>query len=272
MQLVRCNNVAAGALAANHLADLGHTRIAFAGGPEHSIDSKHRLRGLREGARGARDPPRSESRLRLRELGGQRRHVPSRRPFSTQPLRSRPIVLANDVLAFGFMRVAQQRGIKMPQDLSIVGFDGLPEGALFYPALTTISQPMREMGRVACRRLFEAIEDPAGSRRPSSHGARRAREHRAGRAAQASRTAIETGVGFRHSERRGPCPSGRRRGHLTRAGPVDLFLLILFVASGAAALIYEIVWFQMLPLVIGSSFVSFGTVLARSWAAWGSAA
>ena len=51
-----------------------------------------------------------------------------------------------------------------------------------------------------------------------------------------------------------------------------LFLLFLFVVSGAAALIYEIVWFQMLPLVIGSSFVSLGTVLARSWAAWGSAA
>jgi DNA-binding LacI/PurR family transcriptional regulator len=53
------------------------------------------------------------------------------------------------------MRVAQQRGIRMPGDLSIVGFDGLPQGELFYPALTTMKQPMREMGRVACRRLFE---------------------------------------------------------------------------------------------------------------------
>jgi len=43
----------------------------------------------------------------------------------------------------------------MPADLSIVGFDGLPQGSLFYPALTTVRQPMREMGRVACRRLFE---------------------------------------------------------------------------------------------------------------------
>jgi LacI family transcriptional regulator len=69
-------------------------------------------------------------------------------------------VLANDALAFGFMRVALQRGVRMPHDLSIVGFDGLPHGALFCPALTTVSQPMREMGRVACCRLFEAIEDP----------------------------------------------------------------------------------------------------------------
>src|SRR4029453_4548069 len=65
-----------------------------------------------------------------------------------------------DALAFGFMRVALQRGIRMPRDLSVIGFDGLPHGALFYPALTTVSQPMREMGRIACCRLFEAIENP----------------------------------------------------------------------------------------------------------------
>jgi LacI family transcriptional regulator, galactose operon repressor len=159
VQLLRCNNVAAGTLAANHLADLGHTRIAFAGGPEHSIDSKHRLRGLREGlaARGIRLDPKAVFACGSWEVSAGTTFAQA---FLEQPLSVTAIVLANDVLAFGFMRVAQQRGIKMPQELSIVGFDGLPEGALFYPALTTVSQPMREMGRVACRRLFEAIEDP----------------------------------------------------------------------------------------------------------------
>ena len=76
------------------------------------------------------------------------------------PLSVTAVVLANDALAFGFMRVAHQRGLRMPQDFSVVGFDGLPQGAVFYPALTTVAQPMREMGRVACRRLFETIGDP----------------------------------------------------------------------------------------------------------------
>ena len=49
MQLVRCDNRGAGVIVANYLAQLGHTRIGFAGGPRHSIDSKHRLQGLREG-------------------------------------------------------------------------------------------------------------------------------------------------------------------------------------------------------------------------------
>ena len=159
VQLVRCNNVAAGALAGHHLADLGHTRIAFAGGPQHAIDSKHRLRGLREAlsARGIRLDPKYVFACDSWE-------VEAGSTFATEfldaPLQVTAIVLANDALAFGFMRVAQQRGLRMPQDLSIVGFDGLPQGAFFYPSLTTVSQPTHEMGRVACRRLFEAIDDP----------------------------------------------------------------------------------------------------------------
>ena len=68
--------------------------------------------------------------------------------------------MANDALAFGFMRVALRRGIQMPDQLSIIGFDGLPEGTLVYPALTTAAQPIREMGRVAVQRLLESIDAP----------------------------------------------------------------------------------------------------------------
>lgn len=159
VQVVRCNNVGGGATAAAHLAALGHRRIAFAGGPQHSIDSKHRLRGLRDelARRGIRLDPDNVfvCGSYASEAGGQ-----FAREFFDRGHHVTAVVLANDALAFGFMRVAQQRGVRMPQDLSIIGFDGLPQGALFCPALTTVSQPMREMGRVACARLFEAIEDP----------------------------------------------------------------------------------------------------------------
>jgi LacI family transcriptional regulator len=68
--------------------------------------------------------------------------------------------MANDALAVGFLRVAHERGVHVPRDVSVVGFDGVPFGALTWPSLTTVAQPMREMGRVACRRLFDAITDP----------------------------------------------------------------------------------------------------------------
>ena len=66
-------------------------------------------------------------------------------------------------LAIGFIRAVQQQGVRVPGDLSVAGFDGIPEGAWSWPGLTTMAQPMREMGRDACRRLF--LEIAAGEER-----------------------------------------------------------------------------------------------------------
>ena len=159
VQVLRSHNVAGGVLAAEHLVALGHRDIAFAGGPRHSIDSKHRLRGVKEGL--------SRHRIRIApdriytcESFGVEAGAVFAEEFLSRPLGVTAIVMANDALAFGFMRVALRRAVRIPGELSIVGFDGLAQGALIYPALTTVSQPMQEMGRVACRRLFEAIDAP----------------------------------------------------------------------------------------------------------------
>ena len=159
VQLVRCDNRGAGVIVANYLVQLGHTRIAFAGGPRHSIDSKHRLQGLREGLQKHRislDPRWVFSCGTYEVAAG----ATFAREFFEVPPDVTAIVFANDALASGFMRVAHQRKIRMPEDLSIIGFDGLPEDELLWPALTSVAQPMREMGSAACRRLFEAIESP----------------------------------------------------------------------------------------------------------------
>jgi LacI family transcriptional regulator len=58
------------------------------------------------------------------------------------------------------MRAALQAGLGIPSQLSVVGFDGIPEGARCWPGLTTVRQPMREMGRVACENLRRQIENP----------------------------------------------------------------------------------------------------------------
>jgi LacI family transcriptional regulator len=160
VHIVRCNNVAAGAAIADHLADLRHRRIGFAGGPAHSVDSKHRLKGLQS---------------RLKQLGVtlDRKHIwwcesyeghagiEFARTLLAKPLDITALVMGNDALALGFLRVAQQRGLRVPQDLSIAGFDNVPEGSLVWPGLTTAAQPMREMGREACRKLFERINKGA---------------------------------------------------------------------------------------------------------------
>ena len=164
--VVRCDNFGAGVLVADHLFALGHTRIAFAGGPRDSRDSSDRLRGLREGLLAHR------IRIRTEWVSFCRSYLPqSGEEYALRFLKQRPgvtaVVLGNDALALGFMRELQQRGLTVPRDLSVVGFDGVPEGARVLPALTTVTQPMREMGRAACRRLLSEIEAP-GADPPST--------------------------------------------------------------------------------------------------------
>jgi LacI family transcriptional regulator len=157
--VVSCDNVAAGIAVARYLTTLGHSRIAFAGGPAHSLDSRHRLRGLRIGLTEAGLELSSARTFSCGSWDAAAGEVFADR-WLNGPHDATAVVLANDALAFGFLRVAQQRGLRMPADLSIVGFDGLPQGELFHPALTTMAQPIREMGRAACRMLFESIETP----------------------------------------------------------------------------------------------------------------
>jgi DNA-binding LacI/PurR family transcriptional regulator len=159
VQLVRCDNRSAGVAVASHLVDLGHRVVAFAGGPVHSIDSKHRLIGLRDGLaeRGVELPTNLVFSCGSWEADAGAEFA---RPYFERDRGATAVVLANDALASGFMRVAHKAGVRIPGDLSIVGFDGLPEGERLWPALTSVAQPMREMGAAACRRLFEVIDTP----------------------------------------------------------------------------------------------------------------
>ena len=156
VSVIRGDNTSGGRLVGAHLAELGHTRIAYAGGPKVSVESRHRLQGLREelSRRGVelRDEDISFCGSYEAEQGAAFAHE-----FLRKPIRATALVLGNDALAIGFMRAARQRGLGVPDDLSIAGFDGIPEGARSWPGLTTVAQPMREMGRDACRRLFASI-------------------------------------------------------------------------------------------------------------------
>jgi LacI family transcriptional regulator len=160
--VLRADNIAAGRTLGAHLAELGHTRVAFAGGPSVSVESRHRLQGLREelGRRGIQ--MRKED-VCFRASYDAEEGAAFAETFLGPPARPTAVVLGSDALAIGFIRAAQQRGVRIPDDLSVAAFDGIPEGARSWPGLTTMAQPMREMGRDACRRLFTEIST-AGER------------------------------------------------------------------------------------------------------------
>jgi len=166
--MVRCNNVHAGRLVADHLIELGHERIAFVGGPETSLDTNHRLHGLRDGLseRGVDLAPTEicfGSTYR-REAG-----VQFAETFLAQPAHSRPtaVVLGNDPMAVGFMRTLLQNGVGVPSEVSVVGFDGTPDGEQCWPGLTTVHQPTERMAMEACQALLDIVEKRPSDRLPA---------------------------------------------------------------------------------------------------------
>jgi DNA-binding LacI/PurR family transcriptional regulator len=115
---VRCDNVNAGWLVAQHLAGLGHRRVAFAGGPQESLDSRQRLQGLQEGMleHGIALPP---ERVWFGPSYAREAGVRYAASFLGLPAAERPsaVVLGNDPMAIGFMRTLLQHGIHVPADV-----------------------------------------------------------------------------------------------------------------------------------------------------------
>ena len=154
--VVRADNMAAGRTLADHLVSLGHRRIGYAGGPKASVESRHRLQGLREEC-AARGVPLRDDDVTFCASYEAEEGAAFAREFLRRRARPTALVLGSDALAIGFMRAVSQQGLRVPEDVSVAGFDGIPEGARAWPGLTTMVQPMREMGRDACRHLFAAI-------------------------------------------------------------------------------------------------------------------
>lgn len=157
--MVRCDNVKAGGLVAQHLAGLGHQRIAFAGGPKESLDSRQRHQGLEEGLleHGISLPP---ERVWFGSSYSRDAGVRYAEPFLALAPRERPtaVVLGNDPMAIGFMRTVLQHGVRVPEEVSVVGFDGTPDGEQIWPGLTTVVQPTRRMAVAACEALLDRVE------------------------------------------------------------------------------------------------------------------
>jgi LacI family transcriptional regulator len=159
--IVRCNNVEAGRMVAEHLVGLGHRKFAFAGGPKESIDTRDRHRGLTQ-ALADQKLELPEKRVWFGPNYGPESGMEYAHTFLATPPRARPsaVVMGNDAMALGFMRTVLQQGVKIPDDVSVVGFDGIPEGGLYWPGLTTVLQPAHRMGASGCRALLECMANP----------------------------------------------------------------------------------------------------------------
>jgi LacI family transcriptional regulator len=143
--------------ATRHLLELGHRRIAVIGGPRGWIATSERMRGYHAALAGARvmpDPVLVQY-SDFRVEGG--REAAARLLSLPEPPSA--IFAFNDAMAAGALQAASARGLRVPADVSVVGFDDTVEASITVPALTTVRQPLAELGRTAVSLLLRQIED-----------------------------------------------------------------------------------------------------------------
>jgi LacI family transcriptional regulator len=148
-----------GYLATQHLLALGHTRIAHLAGVDDRLDAQERYEGYLQAHRdaGVLPDPRSVVRGNFTDKGGYQaaqRLLDSGVQFSA-------IFCANDESALGARLALYQRGLRVPEDVSLVGFDDLPMCNYMTPPLTSVRQPVYEVGLFAAQTLLEMMGYPS---------------------------------------------------------------------------------------------------------------
>jgi LacI family transcriptional regulator len=147
------NRDSVAALTRHLLVDHGLRRLAFVGSPDGSPDISARWEGFRAAHREqSLAPPRTPIRVGYQQHDGV---LAADQALRRDP-RPQAIVCANDELALGLLVGALGRGLRVPDDLVITGFDDAPMAALVSPALTTIRQPIRELAAETARQLLES--------------------------------------------------------------------------------------------------------------------
>ncbi|WP_329140260.1 LacI family transcriptional regulator [Streptomyces sp. NBC_01476] len=155
---VGADNYAGGLAAGRHLTEFGHRRIAGILGPTDDPYVQQRLRGLRDAltAAGVRPDPALEA-----ETGFEQRLIRERtRELMALPPGRRPtaIFAFQDSAAFTVLDELAECGLRVPEDVSVVGFDDIDAASNVRPALTTVRQPFIEMGRRAARLLLASLD------------------------------------------------------------------------------------------------------------------
>ncbi len=151
-------------LALRHFRELGHTRVAVMKGQTFSSDTESRWQAIREAAEHMQMPinPRlvvqleGESSTSVPGYDAARRLLETGEPFTA-------LFTFNDISAIGAIRAIREAGLRVPEDISIIGFDDIPSAAFQNPGLTTIRQPLRTMATLAVEHILSRIRSKADS-------------------------------------------------------------------------------------------------------------
>jgi LacI family transcriptional regulator len=155
--VVRAAHSSGATQATGHLLSLGHRRIGVIAGPEGWVATQERLRGYHAALAGAGVLP-DDALVRYSNfrIDGGRAAAASLLDLPAPPTA---VFAFNDSMAIGAMQEAAARGLRVPGDCSVVGFDDTVEASVVVPALTTVRQPLAELGRTAVSVLLRQLND-----------------------------------------------------------------------------------------------------------------
>ena len=161
---VRTDDVLGGRLAAQHLIDLGHQNLIQVCGPLHMNGFERRFCGFNEALIDAGIPRQSD-----RDISGAL-SVDFGLQAATKLIAAGELPTAvfahNDETATGLLHGLVRAGIRVPEDISVIGFDDMPYAAVFNPGLSSVRLPRREWGRLACKRLISILDDEPDAGEP----------------------------------------------------------------------------------------------------------
>jgi len=136
-----------------HLVDLGHRRIAFIGGPDNNYEARERLRGCHDAAAAAG--------AQLQVIPGDFTEVSGHAAgvrICHQSERPTAVFAGNDMMAIGCLSALSEAGVRVPQDMSLCGFDDIPIARYITPSLTTVRARIADLGTLSLQRLVAQIQ------------------------------------------------------------------------------------------------------------------
>jgi len=156
--IVEAENYQGAYEATRYLCNLGHRRIAFIMGALNVQSARERLRGYTAALIDCNIPLQQNLILEgnYQQQGG---YEAAKHVLNNVDPPPTAIFASNDISAFGAMDAVREHGLSIPDQISIIGFDDVPQASLVYPKLTTVRQPLEQMGQIAAETLMERIKD-----------------------------------------------------------------------------------------------------------------
>lgn len=158
IDLVRPDSARGVRLAVEHLASLGHRRIAFINGPQDTTPGSVRLQAFRDAV--ARDATLVPSLVEAEDFTLTAGLEAGRQLLRRRPLPVDAVIAANDLLAVGVMHSADELGLEIPDDLAVVGMDDIALASMFRPGLTSVNLGSAQRGMLAAEMLLARLQNP----------------------------------------------------------------------------------------------------------------